>query len=809
MIKNYFKIARRNIIRNKSYSLLNVSGLAVGIAAALLIFVVVSYELGYDTFQKNYNNIYRVVTNTALSDGNMQRNPGIRCPAIGALSVNFPQFTKTVAVTEDDGPQFTVLGNNAANDVAQSKKFIEENKIAVFTEPSYFDVFNTAWLAGNKYVLNDPSSIVLNKTLATKYFGGWRNAMGKFLNLDNNILLKVSGIVEDMPENSDFPIIAFLSYEAFKKAGEAYGYSTDWGNLSSSNQFYVMLPSDANVSAVNAQVNAFLRKQQGKSLQENDSYILQPLKDMHFDYRYGTFGDHSSNKNILLTLALIGVLIICMASINYINLATAQAINRSKEAGIRKVLGSTRNSLIMQVMSETFIVVLISTLIAVSIAKFSLPFLSHVATTPNDIALFNTKTILFLLAITIVVTVLSGIYPAVMLSRYKPALALKNKIASANIGGVSLRRALVVTQFAISQMLIIGTIVAVSQMNYIQHADLGFNKDAVLVMPAYSDSANLSKMPPLKQQLLQNPNVVSVSFASDEASSNNSSSSNFAFDHKDDEGFPLYRKAGDEDYIKTFGLQLIAGRNFTQSDTLKELVVNETLLKKLGITDPQKAIGKEIRISGRQWFPIVGVVKDFKTHSLREEVKQLAIFPRNVKYYVVAVKLKTTNISQTVAQVQKVWEKTYPEYAFTSHFTDETIAKFYEQETKLALFYKIFAGIAIFISCLGLYGLVSYMAVQKTKEVGIRKVLGASIANIVVLFSKEFVWLIIIAFVIAVPAAYYFMHQWLQGFAYRINIGIGVFALAIVASLVVGLLTVGYRAAKAAIANPVKSLRTE
>ncbi len=808
MLKNYFKIAWRNLMKNKTYSIINISGLAVGIASTLLIFIVVSYELSYDTFQKNYNNIYRIVTNTKHSDGNTEYNPGIRVPAISAINTGFPQFTKTVPVTTDGSPQFTIIGN-AINDVASSKKFIEQNKTAVFTKPSYFEVFNATWLEGNKDVLNDPSSIVLTKTLANRYFNDWKNAQGKFIKLDNTILLQVNGVVEDAPENSDFPVVAFLSNETLKIYGDSYGYHNDWGNLGSNNQLYVTLPQTANAGRVNAQLNAFLLNQSGKNALTNNEYVLQPLKDMHFDYRYGTMGDHSSSKTILLTLALIGVLIIAMASINYINLATAQAINRSKEIGIRKVLGSTQSRLIAQVIGETFIVILISTLLAVLIAKLSLPYLSHVATAPVDIALLNVKTILFLIAEVIIVTLLSGIYPAIVLSGYPPVLALKNKMASANIGGISLRRILVVTQFAISQMLIIGTIVAISQMNYVQHADLGFNKDAVLMLPAYSDSAHLARMQPLKQQLLQNPDVISMSFANDEPSSDNRTATNFAFDHQEDKDYPLFLKFADADYIKTFGLQVIAGKGFTASDTLKEVVVNEALLKKLGITDAQKAIGKDIRIGGQQWVPIVGVVKDFKTSSLRDAVRELAIFPDKNRYFNMAVKLRTANISQAVPQVQKMWEKTYPEYAFMSHFTDETIAKFYEQETRLSLLYKIFACIAIFISCLGLYGLVSYMAVQKTKEVGIRKVLGAGVANIVYLFSKEYVILIAIAFAIAAPVAWYFMNNWLQGFAYKINIGMGVFVLAIMASFLIALVTVGYRAIKAALANPVKSLRSE
>jgi len=764
--------------------------------------------LSYDTFQKNYNNIYRIVTNFHHNDGSVQRNPGINVAAINAINTSFSQFTKTVAVTADGGPQFTILGN-AKNDAASGKKFIEEKKTAVFTQPSYFDVFNTTWLAGNKNVLNDPSSIILTKTLADKYFGDWKKAPGKFIKLDNTILLQVSGVVEDAPENSDFHIIAFVSYEALKQHTNSYGYSENWGDISGSNQLYVVLSKTANAATVNAQLNSFLFKLYGKSVIVKRSYDLQPLKDMHFDGNYKTFGDHRSNKRILLTLALIGVLIILMASINYVNLATAQAISRSKEVGIRKVLGSTRSQLIAQVMSETFIVVFLSTLLAVIIAKLSLPYLSHVAMVPDDIALLNVKTLSFLTAEIIIVTLLSGIYPAIVLSRYQPALALKNKIASASVAGISLRKVLVVTQFAISQMLIIGTIVAVSQMNYVQNADLGFNKDAVLILPVYSDSANRPRMQPLKQQLLQNPGVESVSLASDEPSSDNRNSSNFAFDHSNNKDFSLYLKNGDEDYIKTFGLQLVAGRNFTASDTLKEVVVNEALLKKLGVANAQKAIGKDISIGGGEWVPIVGVVKDFKTSSLRDAVRELAIYPGKQNYNEVAVKLHNNNIAQTVSQIQKIWGKTYPEYAFMSHFTDETITSFYEQETRLALLYKIFAGIAIFISCLGLYGLISYMVAQKTKEVGVRKILGASVANIVYFFSKEYLLLIAIAFAVAAPVAWYFMNNWLQGFAYRINISISVFVLAIVASLFIALLTVGYRAVKAALANPVKSLRTE
>ncbi|HRI21064.1 MAG TPA: FtsX-like permease family protein, partial [Panacibacter sp.] len=541
------------------------------------------------------------------------------------------------------------------------------------------------------------------------------------------------------------------------------------------------------------------------------SQLLQPLSDIHFNLHYGNFGDHSTSKPILWTLAFIGVLIIVMASINFVNLSTAQAVGRSKEVGIRKVLGSKRSQLIGQVMGETFLIVLFSALIAVGIAKLAMPYLSHVASVPENISLLTVNSLIFLICVLIVVTLLSGVYPALIVSGLKPVLALKSKITSASVGGLSLRRVLVVTQFTISQILIVGTIVAVSQMNFVRNADLGFDKESVLILPSSTSNDNLSRMRPLKQELLQDPNIVSVSFVSDEASSDNNWASNFAFDHKKDEDFPVFHKFGDEDYLKTFGVKLIAGRFYDASDTMREIVVNETLVKKLGIADPEKIIGKNLRIGSGSWLPVVGVVKDFKTNSLKEDVKPLTITSSQKFYYSIAVKLRTQNLAQTTAQIQKLWEKTYPEYAFSSHFTDETIENFYRQETQLSLLYKIFAGIAIFISCLGLYGLVSFMAAQKTKEVGIRKVLGAGVGNIVVMFSKEFTILISIAFLIAAPVAWYYMNNWLQNFdgGSRISIGFGVFALAIITSLVIAWITVGYKAVKAALVNPVKSLRSE
>jgi len=498
-----------------------------------------------------------------------------------------------------------------------------------------------------------------------------------------------------------------------------------------------------------------------------------------------------------------------MACINFINLSTDQAKNSSKEIGIRKVLGSNRKNLFWQMMRETALIVFISLAFAIAIAEICLPYIKHIDSINEPLNILTVKTTAFILLIALAVTLFAGLYPSLIVSGFSPILAIKNKITSATVGGISLRRGLVITQFAISQVLIIATIVAICQMNFVRSADLGFNKEAVLVLNANADSAFISRESAFKQSLLQLPGIQAASFSSDVPSSDNNWGTSFAFNHQPNEDFTLYYKCADADYFKTFGLQFAAGHGYGAGDSVNDVVINETLVKKLGLKDAGDAIGKQIRMGQDEWKTIAGVVKDFKTNSLRDEIEPILIKPKKRFYAVTSVKIKSLSIAQTKEAIEKTWDKFYPEYANTSSFMDDNINNFYQQEDQLSLLYKIFAGIAIFISCLGLYGLVSFMAVQRTKEVGIRKVLGASVANIMYLFSKEFTLLIVAAFIIAAPLAWYMMNYWLQNFHYRIRIGIGVFELAVLISVLIALITVGYKSMRAALANPVKSLRTE
>ncbi|MFS2190104.1 ABC transporter permease [Mucilaginibacter sp. Mucisp84] len=809
MFKNYFKIAWRNITRHKSYSAINVAGLAVGIAACLLIFVVVQYELSFDTYQPGYKSTYRIVTKKDR-EGNIRYSAGISTPAVDAFRLYFPQAT-IAGINAIYGSQ--IVAPAANGNAAGDKKFVENTGI-MFAEPQLFDIFSATWLAGSASAIKEPNMVVIDKSSAIKYFGNWQLAVGKTLRMDNLLTLKVAGVIQDLPPNTDLPFKVLISYITWKKNPKSYHYAYTWDETSSDCQVYIKFPANVLQSSIESQMLSFSEKQfnsDSKRAARKRYAVAQPLSAIHFDASFGgTLGDHVTGKSTLRTLSLIAVLIIVMASINFINLSTAQSVGRSKEVGIRKVLGSSRGQLVGLVICETAIIVLISAGLAICIAEIALPLLKHIASVPDTIGLFNPGILLCLACVIVAVILLSGVYPAIIVSGFKPVEALKNKINSAAVGGISLRRVLVVTQFTISQLLIIGTAIAVKQMDFVNNADLGFNKEAVLAIPCPADSIGLSRMNSFKQQVLTLQGVKAASFSADAPSSSHNNSSNFYFNHSDkDPGFDIFMKVVDADYFKTFGLRFIAGKSYEPSDTARELVVNETFIRKLGIKRANDALGKTLTFDSYGNLPIAGVVADFKTNSMREEVKPLVMFPSKQSEQQIAVKIESRRLAKTAALVQSAWEKKYPEYAYTGFFVDDSIAKFYEQENQLELIYKVFALIAIFISCLGLYGLVSFMAVQRTREVGIRKILGASVSSIVYLFSKEFLALIVVAFMIGAPLAWYLMNGWLQTFAYRISPGLWVFMAAITTSLLIGWFTVGYKALKAALANPVKSLRTE
>ena len=802
MIKNYLKTAFRNLKRNKSYAIINVLGLAIGIAASLMIFLVIQFETSFDNFHKKKNSIYRLGTEFHTQDG-VNYSDGIAFPVTPALRIDFPQLKEVAAIFRQGG-QITAENGNT-----QLKKLNEDN--FYYAEPEFFKMFDFGWLAGDaKTCLKDPNSVVLTQATAEKYFGDWKSAVGKTIKYENKTLYKITGILKNIPPNSDFPLSIVASYTALQNTYIKQNLK-DWVSTFGGAYTFVVLPPGLSPQKFNTQLKAFAKKYKPAEYSK-DAYVMQPLSEIHYDDRFGNFRGHTFSHSLIKALALIGIFLLLIACVNFVNLATAQAVNRSKEVGIRKVLGSNRPQLAFQFLGETALITITAVVIAIGIAESALPFLNRLLEVKMSMNfIFNPWLILFVLSVVILVTFLSGIYPAIILSGFNPVTALKSKITSKMAGGISLRRALVVLQFAIAQILIIGMLIVVSQMNFFRNASLGFDKAAIINVPVPGDSINHTKINYMRDRLIANTDIKNVSFSFTSPSSESNWNSDFKFDHAaKTTNFSANLKWADPDYFRTYNLHFVAGHAYEPSDTVREFVVNETLLRKLGIRNPQDAIGKEINFwDGGKVANIVGVIRDFNSYSLRQPMAPVVLSTWKDVYQTINIKIKPGGEKSVLLYVEKLWNQNFPDYVYEYKFLDETIANFYRQENQLSQLYKIFAAIAILISCLGLYGLVSFMAAQRTKEVGIRKVLGASARNIVYLLSKEFTLLIIIAFVISAPIAYYIMHKWLQNYTYRIPLSASIFLLAIISSIIIAWITVGQRAIKAAIANPVKSLRTE
>lgn len=799
MLKNYFKTAWQNLRSHKRYVAINTIGLAVGIAACLLIFLLIQYETSFDGFHKDKERIYRVVGATKTGDG-MNYSSGSAFPVAEGLRIDYPQLEQVARIYARGENQITLLDDKAN---AAQKKF----KANIFyAEPDFFNIFNFPLLAGDsKTALSEKNTAVLTQETAEKYFGDWHAAIGKFIKYNNDYVYKVTGVLKNIPVNTDFPLQVVLSF----KNSVQEEISMDWASQDGSLNTFVVLPENISAQQFDNDLKAFVKKHTPPEF-ANQGYILQPLGNMHYESEFGTYRGTTFSKELITALSLTGFFLLIIACINFINLATAQAVNRSKEVGIRKVLGSSKKQLIIQFLSETFLITLASVVISIVFAFIVLPLLNNLLQTSLAIQP-GFPLIAFLFSIIIIVTFLSGFYPAIVLSGFNPIKVLKSKFTSNTAGGISMRRVLVVFQFTIAQALIIATLIVVSQMNFFQNASMGFDKDAIVMVPIPNDSARQTKMDALKIQLLQLSGIKNVSISAFSPMDKAGWSGDIKFDNavkKSD--FNPDLKWADADYFKTYNIQFIAGMPYSQADTVSGFVVNELMVKKLGFKNSEDILGKKIDFSdGTLVAPVVGVVKNFNGSSMEKEMEPTVLASWKMVSRLINIKLQPQHASQTLAAIEKLWNNTYPDFIYEYQFLDDKIASFYKQERQLSQLYQICAGIAIFISCLGLYGFVSFMAVRRTKEVGVRKVLGASVMNIIYLFTKEFTLLIVIAFSIAAPLAYYFMHEWLQKFAYRIDITAGIFLLTILASVVIAWLTVGYQAIKAAVTNPVKSLRAE
>jgi putative ABC transport system permease protein len=800
MIFHFFKTALRNLRANKVYSLLTVAGLGVGIAVFLVIFLFIRYQESYDDFHSKKADIYRILTKGDKPGD--EAVASVPYPMPSALKHDFPDWKETGIF------QLAALPLKTVDETGKTAKAFKEKDGAFCVDPAFFHVFDFPWLVGDpEKSLGDRHSVVLSQRTAERYFGDWRRAMGGLILFPGvPDPFKVTGILADPPANTDFKLDVVFPYAILNFDG-----GKDWWSLNDAHQCYVLLPAGADTAAVNRQLSAFSKKY--RSPDNKNTQIVEPLADVHFNDKTINYSGKTVTVARIRSLWLIAAFILLIACVNFVNISTAQAVNRAKEVGVRKVLGGGRQQLRLQFILEAGLQVVGGTLLAVLLTCLLLVPISQVLDMPMSLTLFEEREVLlFLGAVVVVVTLLAGFYPAVVLSGFKPITALKAKLAARSVQGLTLRRGLVVLQFVIAQALIIGTFMVMRQLDFFLHAPMGFQTTAVVNVPFPGDSLSRSKLAYVRNRLRATKGVQAVSFNGSAPANDDIWWTALTFDHRGkEEEFHAINMFIDTDYVGTYSMQLLAGRNITRTDSIKEFLVNETMVRKLGFARPEEVLNKQLE-TGRERGPIVGVVKNFLPFSLKDTASALGAVlmryhPRALN--AAGIRMDEQDMAATVGAIRQIWNEVYPDYVFEYQFMDDRVAGFYSEEAKLSTFYKIFAGIAIFLSCLGLYGLASFMAAQRLKEVGIRKVLGATVGQIVYLFSKEFFLLVGIAFLIAAPIAWYFVHEWVKDYAYRLPVNGWVFVAGGVAAMVIALGTVGVQAYRAAAVNPVVNLRSE
>jgi len=799
MFRNYFKTAFRSLMANKSYSAITVAGLGVGIAVCLVIFVFIRYQESYDQFHANRANIYRILTKGDKPDD--QAMSSVPFPLPTALKNDFPDW-KVTGIWSFDNLQVKTLDESG-----KTEKVFKEKDGGFCVDPAFFKIFDFPWLAGDPdKSLADRQSVVLSRSLAERYFGDWRKAVGRSIQvLGPKNVWKVTGVLADPPSNTDLKLNMVFPYAILNFDG-----NKDWWSLNSSHGCYVLLPPGVGPLTADRQLSALSKKY--RTADNKNTQLVQSLADVHFDDKAGNFSGKTITQARIRSLWLIAFFILLIACVNFINISTAQAVNRAKEVGVRKVLGGGRRQIRVQFLLEALLLVLGGVVLAVLLTGILVVPISRVLEIPMSLTLFRESgVLLFLGGTVVVVTLLAGFYPALVLSSFSPITALKTKLVSRSARGLTLRRGLVVLQFVIAQALIIGTFLVVRQLDYFTHTSMGFDKSAIVTVPFPRDSVSRSKRGYLRDRLMAIKDVRMVSYNNSTPANDDNWWTDFKFDHSPKSApFNAIEKWVDADYVATYSVPLVAGRNISRTDSILEFLVNETFVRQLGFGRPEDVLNKEIILGdGNKTGPVVGVVKDFNQSSLKDSLAGVVMFSGPRAYDAAGIKMSGENLPATIAAIRQVWAGIYPDFVFEYQFLDEKIAGFYKEEAKLSLFYKIFASIAIFLSCLGLYGLASFMAAQRLKEVGIRKVLGATAGNIVYLFSREFVILIGIAFLIAAPIAWYFVHQWVEQYAFRIPISAWVFVAGGMAALMIALGTVSFQAYRAAAVNPVKNLRTE
>jgi putative ABC transport system permease protein len=792
MLWNYLKVTWRNIRRYKGYSFINIVGLAVGLTSCILILLWVQDELSYDRFHTSADDLYRIVAEWRKTEPATHYWP-VCAPLAPALKEEFPEIIRATRFTRLRRGQLVKFGD---------KNFTEAQ--ICLTDPDFFEMFTFPLIQGDvQTALSNPDSFVLTEEMAAKYFGT-ENPLGKTLNINNEYDFTVTGVIKNIPHNSHLQFDFLASFVRIEDFERAWAVLDNW--TLSGFATYVQLDKNASRVELTDKIANYLQKHVQES---KDIIYLQSLKDVHLFSSHIQFGmEGQGDIRYVYIFSIVAFFILVIASINFMNLATARSSNRVKEVGLRKVVGAKRAQLIRQFFCESVVMAFCSLILAVVLVELFLPVFINLS--GKQLSLDFTSHINILSAIvllTLITGFLSGSYPALFLSSLRPVKILKG-ISKTEGQGYLFRRILVVSQFSLSILLIICTVVVSHQVGFMRNKKLGFDKEQVAYFPIRDEL--VQRYESLKSELLKNTGIKNVAVSSNLPTSGVIlTTDKVTWEGKNpEEVVVLEVTSAGYDFTETFNMEMVKGRSFSKefsSDEEEAIVINETAEKIIGIEDPA---GKQL-VFGESAVTIIGVVKDYHFKSLHSEIEPLvlAIVPSLYRY--VFVKLDAADIPNTLINIESTWKSFFPDTPFEFHFLDEAYEKLYRSEQQMGTLFNSFTILAVFISCLGLFGLASFMAEKRTKEIGIRKVLGASVIGIVALLNKQFAKWVLIANVIAWPVAYYAMSRWLQGFAYRINLGIWIFALAAAIALGIAVVTVSYQSIKAALANPADSLRYE
>ncbi len=811
MFKNYIKTAIRSIWKNKTFSLIKVLSLAIGLSASFVIGLMVYHDFSFDTFHNDSDRIYRIISKFKSPQATFH-NRGVAQPLGPYLEENNTGFE---AVSSFSTQFFSKV------DIAGEDRFFRNRQQAILATPSYFQIFNYNWVLGSPSVLNEPNTVVLSKSTAETYFPGasMEAIIGKNLVYDS-IPAKVVGIVADLQESTDLYFKEFISKETARNTHlKERVLSDNWDGTNSSTQLFVKVLPGYDLFKINLKLQSIASEfasDDAIKREETRIFSLEPLGDIHFNNTNGIFDytDYVADKEVLFGLSLTALFLLLLACINFINLNTAQAAQRGKEIGVRKTLGSSKKQLMFQFMTETALLTLAAAILSVLFSFWLLQIFSDFLQQGVDFSLFKNPIVLLGASVLLIlISFLSGFYPSLVLSNFKPVKALKSQFEHQK-DKPRLRQYLTVFQFVIAQVFIIAMLIVGKQLNYMISQDMGFKTSANLYIRAWHDD-DLTKRETLAKELSKIPEITQISLAGNPPASKNFNS--MVVDYfKDGNKIStvLQQLFGDSNYREVYGIQLLAGRD-RLNDTISEFVINEAYMKELGFKNPEDVLGEMIDV-GDMKIPIVGVMKDFHQRSLKSTIDPMVLVGDSYREFYaqfntihLSVNGNITDLSGTLDKIETQWGLVYPEEPFEVNFMDDTVKQFYNKERKTSTLLAWATGLSIAISCLGLLGLVVYTTERRTREIGIRKVLGASIAQLNVLLCKDFLKLVGIAFIIAVPLAWYSLHKWLENFAFKTDLSWWIFIASGLLMCFIAFIIMSIKTIAKANTNPVKSLRTE